>query len=126
MKTLIKLELKESDGKVELKFDTGSGAPLNSENLTKIINILGNLRQQFKPSVSEVPPKIGDQVPSVIAPFWQVSPEPLVGGALIQFRHPAFGWLGFGVPNDSLKHLAEGLARIIPVVDEAERSRSMN
>lgn len=42
---------------------------------------------------------------SVVNPRWRHTPEALMGGSIVSFRHPGLGWLHFCLPKREAAHL---------------------
>ena len=79
------------------------------EHITALMRLLGEIREQMSPGVSDTPPPL-PQLPPLHAPRYRTVLHEFSGGSLIQFRHPSLGWLEFLLPSVERRRMAEDFA----------------
>jgi hypothetical protein len=92
----------------------GPSAPvaLNLEQLTKVINLLGQARMQMLEG-QRIEPLDGTTVNTIDNPMWYLQVAK-IDGSLLAFNHPAYGPVAFAIPREDVakivgiltKHLA--------------------
>ncbi|WP_434612127.1 hypothetical protein [Tabrizicola sp. M-4] len=82
---------------------------LEAAELEGFIHTLAMLRSQMKEAV---PPQLdaGSRLECYITDAWRV-PQDVNGIRTLALRHPGLGWLGFGMPPEMAKQIAEWLAK---------------
>ncbi|UVF18086.1 hypothetical protein HPT29_016380 [Microvirga terrae] len=71
---------------------------LDLEQLTKVINSLGQARTQMVEG-QRVEPLEGTKVKTIANPKWYIQEAP-IDGSLLAFSHPAYGPMAFAIPRD--------------------------
>ena len=85
--------LSKENGQLQLQCTTeGSGTALSVEAMDQLIDALGLFRASQQPSVRAADPVVGETVQAIFDLRWFIGGEPLTNGALLQIRHPGFGW----------------------------------
>jgi hypothetical protein len=84
---------------IEIGSVGGPSSPveLNLEQLTAVINMLGQARSRMVEGTPKQP-LAGTTVETVIGPPWFVQVAK-IDGSLIAFNHPAFGPVAFAIPR---------------------------
>jgi hypothetical protein len=80
---------------------------LNLEQLTKVINLLGQARMQMLEGL-RIEPLDGTTVNTIGNPMWYVQVAK-IDGSLLAFNHPAYGPVAFALPR-------EDVARIVGIL----------
>jgi len=75
---------------------------LSLEQLTKVINLLGQARRRMIGGLP-VEPLEGVTVETIIKPVWHIQVAD-IDGSLLAFDHPAYGPVAFALPRE---HVAE-------------------
>ncbi len=80
----------------------GPSAPvaLNLEQLTKVINLLGQARMQMLEG-KRIEPLDGTTVTTITDPMWYVQVAK-IDGSLLAFNHPAYGPVAFAIPREDV------------------------
>jgi hypothetical protein len=80
----------------------GPSAPvaLNLEQLTKVINFLGQARMQMLEG-QRIEPLDGTTVNTITDPMWYVQVAK-IDGSLLAFNHPAYGPVAFALPREEV------------------------
>lgn len=81
-------------------------------DLEDLIEGLGRARKAMQPPVSPAHWPPGQKVPVELNPAWTAERAGFVGGALIHFRDPRFGWIHYVMPPLEAKSLGEVLVAI--------------
>jgi hypothetical protein len=68
-----------------------------AEHIEALIHLLGEIRQQMSPGVSEEPPPTHAEAQH--DPRYCTQLHPFSGGTLLEFRHPSLGWMEFVLPS---------------------------
>lgn len=89
----------------------------DAEQLSDLINVLGRVRLNMLPEISEKIPLSSRPIESVAFPKWHVDIEAMTDGALLHLLHPGFGWLAFTIAGNCLTELRDALSA---VVDESQ------
>lgn len=128
MKTLVTVDLiQAADQQLTIKYVNGDASfPLAAETIDQLIAALASMRENMLPPVRQADPQPGEKVQAIVDPRFWVSPEPFVGGALIQFRHPGLGWLPFVLPLQSLRVAHELVGNALAVVESLDQGKSLN
>lgn len=126
MTTLVTVSLTEENGQQSISYQNGDpNTPLQAATIEQLIRALGVMRAQMSPPVRTEDPKFGDEVEALTDPRWWINADSFIGGALLQIRHPGFGWLGFALPLQSLRDLHALSGNALQTV-EAEAKKSPN
>ncbi|WP_321904423.1 hypothetical protein [Paraburkholderia tropica] len=112
--TVATYEMPDGTHRVEITHQ-GQMRSFTPAELSEHINVLANVRENLLPPVRPDDPQPGETVAAIVDPRWHVSHEPFIGGALLQIRHPAFGWLGYGLPIESLQALHHHLGQVLAI-----------
>lgn len=81
---------------------------LDLEQLTKVIRLLGQARQQMIRGLPAEPLK-GRTVETTIEPPWYIQVAPS-DGSLLAFDHPAFGPVAFAIPRVDVANIVKVLS----------------
>jgi hypothetical protein len=73
---------------------------LNFEQLTKVINLLGQARMQMLEG-KRIEPLDGTTVNTINNPLWYVQVAK-IDGSLLAFNHPAYGPVAFAIPREDV------------------------
>lgn len=112
-KTLVTVELIDKDGHHELRYQNGNpDEALPIEVLDTLIAVLGNVRKHFVPPITSDAPTPNIGISGERNPRWQISADPMGGGAIMHFRHPGFGWMTYCVPLHEVEKMSSGLRNI--------------
>lgn len=69
-----------------------------AEHIDELIRVLGQIREEMSPAVSEVPPD-----PYAIEPLhdprYATQLHEFSGGTVLEIRHPSLGWMEFVLPS---------------------------
>jgi hypothetical protein len=79
------------------------------QNIDELIRILGEIRAEMTPAVSEDPPA-PYQLEPLHNPRYATELHRFSGGTLFEFRHPSLGWLEFVLPSLERSRIAHFLA----------------
>ncbi|MBN3851971.1 hypothetical protein G3N59_01135 [Paraburkholderia sp. Ac-20340] len=106
-------EMPDGTYRVEITHN-GQTRSFTPDALSEHINVLAQVRESLIPPVRTSDPEVGEKTLATVDPRWWASYEQFIGGALLQVRHPGFGWQAFAIPLESLRalhyHLGEALA----------------
>ncbi len=83
-------------------------AALNLEQLTKLIQVLGQARSRMVEG-SQKHPLDGRTVETVIEPPWYVQVAS-IDGSLLAFDHPSYGPVAFAIPRDDVIRIVRTLS----------------
>ena len=92
---------------VEIGPVEGPSAPiaLDLEQLTKVINLLGQARAQMLEG-QRIEPLDGKRVEIVNNPMWYIQVAK-IDGSLLAFDHPAYGPIAFEIPRDDVAKIVD-------------------
>jgi len=68
-----------------------------AEHLDALIQLLGEIRAEMSPPVSEEPPAV--HADALHNPRYNTELHPFSGGTLLEIRHPSLGWMDFILPS---------------------------
>ena len=87
---------------VEMGPVEGPSAPvsLDLEQLTKVINLLGQARMQMLEG-QRIEPLDGKTVETITNPMWYIQVAK-IDGSLLAFNHSAYGPIAFTIPRDEV------------------------
>ena len=87
---------------IEIGSVEGPSAPvaLNLEQLTKVINFLGQARMQMLEG-QRIAPLDGTTVNTINNPMWYIQVAK-IDGSLLAFNHPAYGPVAFALPREDV------------------------
>lgn len=80
-----------------------------AEHVTTLINVLTEIREEMGPPVPDDPPGL-HEVQAVHDPRYATQLHQFSGGTLLDFRHPALGWLAFVLPSFERGRILRSLA----------------
>jgi hypothetical protein len=80
---------------------------------TEMEGLIQNLAGQRANMLDVPPPDLvpGRQMPAIIDPVIGSSEERFDGKRLLAIRHPGMGWLGFFIPDETAKEVADWMTR---------------
>jgi hypothetical protein len=81
----------------------------NAEHVSELIRILGQIREEMTPAVSEQPPA-PHEVEPLHDPRYATELHPFSGGTVLEFRHPSLGWMEFVLPSLERNRISRFLA----------------
>jgi hypothetical protein len=83
----------------------GPSAPiaLDLEQLTKLINLLGQARKQMLDG-QRLEPLDGKRVETITNPMWYIQVAQ-IDGSLLAFNHPAYGPIAFAIPREEVTNI---------------------
>lgn len=111
--TLLAIEMFEDGDQMGLRYQNGNPhEPVTTEMFDRLIALLGQIRPSVQPSIQADPPSPGRPISAIYDPRWQISNDPMGGGAVLKIRHPGFGWLTFSIPLHELVRFAGGVEQI--------------
>ena len=95
---------------VELGPVEGASSPvgLDLEQLTKVINLLGQARRRMLEGL-RVEPLDGKTVRTVAKPMWYVQVAQ-IDGSLLAFDHPDYGPVAFAIPRNDVAEIVRILS----------------
>ncbi|RDK01615.1 hypothetical protein [Paraburkholderia lacunae] len=96
-------EMPDKTHRVEITYE-GHTQSFTPETLSAFMNGLAQVREQLNPPIQSDPP-LGEMTHVSLDPKFYTEPNPMIDGSSLYVRHPAFGWLGFGIPLESLETL---------------------
>jgi hypothetical protein len=79
------------------------------QNIDELIRVLAEIRAEMTPAVSESPPP-PYQIEPLHDPRYATELHRFSGGTVLEFRHPALGWLEFVLPSLERGRIARFLA----------------
>lgn len=98
-------EMPDKTHRVEIVYE-GHTQSFTPDALSAFITALAQVREQLHPPIQSQPPlKEVTKVP--LDPAFYTEPNTMIDGSTLLIRHPAFGWLGFGIPLGSLETLRD-------------------
>lgn len=128
MKERMTTLIADDNSSVTVEFLPASGATgkliLNADQLLVVVKALGEVRAKMvfgKP----MPRLEGQPIATVFSTRWYIRREPLPEGSAICFYHPAFGPVGFLVPNEQVKEMVRLLSAHIELAQE-EAGQKLN
>jgi hypothetical protein len=68
-----------------------------AEHLDALIQLLGEIRAEMSPPVSEEPPRV--HADPLHNPRYATELHAFSGGTLLEIRHPSLGWMDFVLPS---------------------------
>jgi hypothetical protein len=68
-----------------------------AEHLDALIQLLGEIRAEMSPPVSEEPPRV--HAYPLHNPRYATELHTFSGGTLLEIRHPSLGWMDFVLPS---------------------------
>jgi hypothetical protein len=85
----------------------GPSAPiaLGLEQLTKVINLLGQARMRMLEG-QRMEPLFDKVVETINNPMWHIQVAQ-IDGSLLAFNHPAYGPIAFAIPRDDVAKIVE-------------------
>lgn len=83
--------------------------PLSLEEVSRLITVLGRLRQTMMTD-HEIPPIEGATFTPVTRTRWAVQPEARTDGSLLAFQHPAYGPVGLVLTPQDADRLSKALS----------------
>ncbi len=89
--------------------EPSSPVALTLEQLTKVINLLGQARRRMIGGLP-VEPLEGQTVETIVDPVWHIQVAH-IDGSTLAFDHPAFGPIAFALPRSDV-------ARIVRILSE--------
>ncbi len=81
----------------------------SAKHVDELIRVLAEIRAEMSPAVSEEPPP-PHEVEPLHDPRYATQLHPFSGGTVLEFRHPALGWLEFVLPSLERDRIARSLA----------------
>jgi hypothetical protein len=109
---------------VEMGPVEGPSAPiaLDLEQLTKVINLLGQARAQMLEG-QRIEPLNGKRVETINNPMWYIQVAK-IDGSLLAFNHPAYGPIAFEIPRDDVAKIVDLLTNhlALPACQQGEPS----
>ena len=94
------------EGKTRARFSLPGREEWKAEHIDALMQVLGEIRAEMAPAVPDEPPA---SVPFLHAPRYRTTLHEFSGGSLMEFRHPALGWLPFLLPSAERRRIAESL-----------------
>jgi hypothetical protein len=80
----------------------------SAQHVSDLIQILGQIREQMTPAISEDPPAPYEIEP-LHAPRYATELHKFSGGTVFEFRHPSLGWLEFVLPSRERSRISQFL-----------------
>jgi hypothetical protein len=69
-----------------------------AENISALMQVLAQIREDMTPAVPEEPPRLHD-AEALHDPRYSTQLHEFSGGTVLRFRHPSLGWLEFVLPS---------------------------
>ena len=69
----------------------------SAENIDALIRLLGEIREEMSPPVSQEPPQLHPD--ALHNPRYATELHTFSGGTLLEIRHPSLGWMDFVLPS---------------------------
>ena len=104
----------------------GQTQSFTPEELTGHIDLLAQIRADLNPPVRATDPQNGEKAVAIVDPRWWAAYEQFIGGALLQLRHPGFGWLAFALPLESLRGLHHHLGQALATAEQNAAHQKAN
>lgn len=79
-----------------------------AEHIDALIQLLGEIRAEMSPAVSEQPPAV--HADALHNPRYTTELHPFSGGTLLEVRHPSLGWIDFILPSLERVRITHSLA----------------
>jgi hypothetical protein len=113
--------------KIVIRFDDQHTTPLlDASAIDLLIQGLAQVRAEMQPPIRESDPQTGDKVVAMLDPRFHIAYEEFVGGAVVQFRHPGFGWLPFALPLESLRDATRLLQQVLVEAESNTQGKPLN
>ena len=125
--TLLSVEMFEDAGQTGIRYQNGHpDEPTKVETFDRLIAVLGEVRAGISPMIPPNPPAAHLPISAVFDPRWQISADPMGGGAVFRIRHPGFGWIAFSIPLHELVRFIGGADQIAQTMalNVPDRSRA--
>ena len=102
---------------VEIGPVDGPSSPLGMdlEQLTKVINLLGQARSRMVEGTPKQPLN-GKTVQTILDPVWYAQ-DAQIDGSLLAFDHPAYGPIAFAIPRDDVARIVRVLSAHLALPD---------
>lgn len=79
-----------------------------AEHIDALIQLLGEIRAEMSPAVSEQPPAV--HADALHNPRYATELHTFSGGTLLEIRHPSLGWMEFILPSLERVRITHSLA----------------
>jgi hypothetical protein len=79
-----------------------------AEHIDALIQLLGEIRAEMSPAVSEQPPVV--HADALHNPRYTTELHTFSGGTLLEIRHPSLGWMDFILPSLERVRITRSLA----------------
>jgi hypothetical protein len=79
-----------------------------AEHIDALIQLLGEIRAEMSPAVSEQPPAV--HADALHNPRYATELHTFSGGTLLEVRHPSLGWIDFILPSLERVRITRSLA----------------
>ena len=79
-----------------------------AEHIDVLIQLLGEIRAEMSPAVSEQPPAV--HADALHNPRYATELHTFSGGTLLEVRHPSLGWIDFILPSLERVRITRSLA----------------
>ena len=79
-----------------------------AEHIDALIQLLGEIRAEMSPPVSEQPPAV--HADALHNPRYATELHTFSGGTLLEIRHPSLGWMDFILPSRERVRIHRSLA----------------
>ena len=79
-----------------------------AEHIDALIQLLGEIRAEMSPAVSEQPPAV--HADALHNPRYTTELHTFSGGTLLEIRHPSLGWMDFILPSLERARITRSLA----------------
>ncbi len=79
-----------------------------AEHIDALIGLLGEIRAEMSPPVSEQPPAL--HADALHNPRYSTELHTFSGGTLLEIRHPSLGWMDFILPSLERVRISRSLA----------------
>ncbi|VVE78145.1 hypothetical protein [Pandoraea sputorum] len=123
--TVATYEMPDGSNRVEITHG-GYTKSFTPDELDAYIVGLAQVRESMQPPRVSSQPAPPQTISAVVDPRWHSQYEPLSNGSLLTVCHPAFGWLAFAFPKESLAQLHDFHVQQLLIAVEAERTSSRN
>lgn len=122
METLVTVALIKDGEQLALKYENGDpNQPITAAIIEELIRALTLMRTKMHPPVRQSDPQFGDKHAVTLDPRWYMEPDTFIGGAKLLIRDPGLGWLGFALPQQSLRALYAQIERTLSIVEQQDR-----
>jgi hypothetical protein len=85
------------EDKSRTRFSLPGRQEWRAEHIDALIQVLGEIRAEMSPPVSEQPPAV--HADALHNPRYATELHTFSGGTLLEIRHPSLGWMDFILPS---------------------------